>query len=368
MDIDSRITRALKILAIAALCMALLLVLVEALRLLGTTGVVILAAILITYLIAPIVDLFRRRLPLWAALLVTYLLFTAIVVIAFIAIVPPLFSEARSLILDFPKAITYLQSQLLDPRNPVVSKLPPDVLVQIRTLPSQANAIVAKYGFGVAQATIGGLFSVVTLFLSLIIVPIICAYLFFDVAEFKRGFIGLIPSAARPRTLAILTDLNKTMGAFVRGQALDGFILGAMIAIMLSIMHVRYALLIGVAAGILNLIPYIGALIGFIPAVVLALVFNGWQNALIVAILFAVIQQIDGNVILPRVMKSTVQLSPLVIIVAIFIGAAYFGIIGTFLAVPVAAMLRVLKLHFAPAPTPAQMNGDEKRAAALELL
>jgi predicted PurR-regulated permease PerM len=178
----------------------------------------------------------------------------------------------------------------------------------------------------------------------------------------------LIPPAARPRTLAILADVNTTIGAFVRGQALDGLILGTLIAIMLGIMHVRYALLIGVAAGVLNLIPYVGALIGFIPAVLLALVFNGWQNALIVAILFALIQQLDGNVILPRIMKDTLQLSPLVIIIAILIGSAYFGVIGTFLAVPIAAILRVLKLHFAPAPSPAQMSSDETRAAALEVL
>ncbi len=368
MDSDSRMTRALKALAITGLCFAFLLLLIEALKALGTTGIVILAAVLITYLIAPLVKLFQRRLPLWAALLVTYLIFAIVVVIAFFLIVPPLFNEARSLIAEFPKAFAYLQSELLNPKNPFVSKLPPDVIVQIQTLPSQASSIISKYGFGVAQATLSGFFSVVTLFLSLIIVPILTAYFFFDLADVRRGFIGLIPQPARARTLAILADVNKTMGAFVRGQALDGFILGTLIAIMLSIMHVRYALLIGVAAGILNLIPYVGALIGFIPAVLLALVFNGWQNALIVAILFAGIQQLDGNVILPRIMKDSLQLSPLVIIIAILIGSAYFGVIGTFLAVPVAAILRVLKLHFAPAPPPVEMSSDEKQAVALEVI
>ncbi len=368
MEIDSSITRALKVLAIAALSIGLLMLFVEALRLLGTSGLVILASIVIAYLIAPIVGVLRRRMPMWAALLVTYVGFAAVVLVAFFAIVPPLFNEARSLISDLPAAFTYLQNEILNPKNPFVAKLPPAVIEQIKTLPSQINAFVAKYGFGVAQATIGGLFSVVTLFLSLIIVPVLSAYFFFDTAEIKRGFLGIVPRAARPRTAAILADLNTTLGAFVRGQALDGLILGALIAIMLAIMHVRYALLIGVACGILNLIPYVGALIGFVPAVVLALVFNGWQNAVIVAILFCVIQQLDGNVILPRVMKGSVQLSPLVIIIAILIGSAYFGVIGTFLAVPVAAILRVLKLHFAPAPTPAQLATDEKRVTALELL
>lgn len=366
MDIDASITRALKVLAIAALGIAFLLLSITALRLLGTSGIVLLAAILITYLIAPVVDLFRRWMPLWASLLLTFVILGVIAVIAFVAIVPPLFNEVRSLIADFPGALAYLQNEFLNPKNPIVSKLPPDVVNQIETLPSQFNAIIAKYGFGVAQATIGGLFSVVSLFMSLIVLPILCAYFFFDAAEVKRAFIGLIPPAARPRTVAILADLNATMGGFVRGQAIDGFILGTLVTIMLLIMHVRYALLIGVAAGILNLIPYLGALIGVVPATVLAFVFNGWQNAVTVAILFMVIQFLDGNVILPRIMKGSVQLSPLIIIVAILIGSAYFGVMGTFLAVPIAAILRVLKLHFAPAPEIGKMAGYEKRAVALE--
>lgn len=260
------------------------------------------------------------------------------------------------------------QRELANPHNPIVAKLPPDLRNYLNTLPQQVNSIAAKYGLGVAQATLGAFFSVVTLFMSFIIIPIFSAYLFFDASEVKRGFAGLIPPAARPRTLAVLADLNTTLGAFVRGQVLDGLILGTMITIMLWVMHVRYALLIGVAAGILNLIPYLGAIIGFIPSVLLALIFNGWQNAVIVAVLFGVIQQIDGSLILPRVMKNSVQLSPLIIIAAILLFSAFFGIVGTFVAVPVAAMLRVLKLHFAPAPPPVEMATDEKQAVALEAL
>lgn len=368
MNIDAGITRALKVLAIAAFCVAFLLLFIEALRLLGTSGIVLLAAILASYLIAPVVDYFRKWMPLWASLLLTFVIIAILIAVAFVAIIPPLFGEARSLIADFPGALAYVQSELLNPKNPIISKLPPDVTVQIKTLPSQLNAIIAKYGFGVAQATLGGLFSVVTLFLSLIVLPILSAYLFFDSAEAKRGFIGLFPEPARPRTLAILSDLNETMGAFVRGQAIDGFILGTLVTFMLLLMHVRYALLIGVAAGVLNLIPYLGAFIGIVPAVVLALVFNGWQNAVTVGILFMVIQFIDGNVILPRIMKGSVSLSPLIIIVAILIGSAYFGVMGTFLAVPIAAILRVLKLHFAPAPAIGKMATEEQQAVALEEL
>ena len=368
MQAEDRITPALKLVALIALCLAIAALVVRVLGALGSAGVVMLAGILIAYLIAPVVQLFRRRMPLVWAVLLTYLLIGIGIAFAFFVVIPPLISQAQSLIASLPATIATIHRELTNPHNPLVEKLPPNLLHYLDTLPAQLNSLAAKYGLGVLQGTLGAFFSIFSLFLSLIIVPIFSAYLFFDATELKRNFLGMIPQKARPKTLAVLADLNTTIGAFVRGQALDGLILGTLITIALSIMHVPYALLIGVAAGILNLIPYVGAIVGFIPAVLLALIFNGWQNALIVAILFGVIQQIDGNFILPRVMKTSVQLSPLVIVASILIFSAFFGIIGTFLAVPVAAMLRVFMLHFAPAPPPSEFVTEESLAVPLELL
>lgn len=368
MEQETRTSAALKVVGLIALCLLLAAVAIQGLKLLGNTGLVILAAVLLTYLTTPIVAVFRRRIPLGWSLVLTYLIFIVVIAVAFILIVPPLVGEARSLLASLPKTAAVVQRELSDPHNPLIQKLPPDLRNYINTLPAQLNAIAAKYGLGIVQSTLGAFFSVVTLFLSFIIVPIFSIYLFFDGSEVKRGFLGFIPAAARPKTLAILSDLNGTVAAFIVGQVLDGLILGAMITVMLLIMHVPYALLIGVAAGILNLIPYLGAVIGFIPSVLLALIFNGWQSAVIVGILFAVIQQIDGNIILPRIMKDKVQLSPLIIIAAILVFSAFFGLVGAFLAVPVTAMLRVLKLHFAPAPPEPEIAAEEKRALSLEVL
>ena len=368
MQAEDRVTPALKVAALIALCLAIGAVVVRLLEMLGMSGIVILAAILIAYLTAPVIRLLSRRMPLVWALTLTFVLIAVVIAFAFVVVVPPLVSQAQSLISSLPATIVRIHRELTDPHNEFVAKLPPSIIHYIDTLPAQLNLLAERYGLGVLQSTLGAFFSVFSLFLSLIIVPIFAAYLFFDSAELKRGFIGLVPENARPKTLAILADLNTTMGAFVRGQALDGLILALLITVMLWIMHVPYALLIGVAAGILNLIPYVGAIIGFIPSVLLALIFNGWQNALIVGVLFGVIQQIDGNVILPRVMKTSVQLSPLVIVASIIIFSAFFGVIGTFIAVPIAAMLRVLKLHFAPAPPPSEFLAEESLAAPMEVL
>jgi predicted PurR-regulated permease PerM len=334
---------------------------------LGFAGVIMLAAVLIAYLIFPAVQLLKRFIPAIVAIAITYLIFVALVAAMIFIVVPPLIDQTRDLIVSVPGLVRRLTDAIANPNNRLFSSLPGDVRTYIVGLPDQAVQFLSTYGIVVAQRTFNVLLSTVSLALSLIIVPILAAYLLFDSPQLKRAALGFVPERARAKTLAIAADLDTAIGGFVRGQVLDGAIVAVMIAAMLYLMHVPYALLIGVTAGVLNLVPYLGSIVGFIPSVTLALGYNGWQNALGVAILFAVIQQIDGTFILPRIMKANVALSPVVIIVSILIGSALFGVVGTFLAVPVAAMLRVLKVHFAPAPSPEEMASLETSAERFKL-
>ena len=346
------LVQALLVLAVVGIAAALGYGIIQLLNATSTACVVILAAVVVAYILLPLVNRLRRYMPLPAALGLTYLAFFVGLVIVVWALVPPLFNQAQQLVTSLPSLVSHLQAEIADRNSPLMSRFPDGVRTWLQTLPAQIGDWVSKYGVSIATQTLGILTSFVSVFLSLIIVPIMAAYLFFDSTEMKRATLGFFPISWRPKTVAILSDLNEVIGSFVRGQLLDGAIVGTMIFALLAIMHVPYALLIGVAAGILNFIPYVGAIIGFFPSVTLALVYNDWQNALIVAVGFGVIQQIDGNLIVPRIMKEQVQLSPILLISSILIFSALFGIVGTFIAVPVTAMMRVLKLHFAPAPTP----------------
>jgi predicted PurR-regulated permease PerM len=183
---------------------------------------------------------------------------------------------------------------------------------------------------------------------TLVIIPVLTAYMLLEASDVRRQILGLFAPKHRAKANTMIDELDKVVGGFIRGQLIDGAIVGTMIFVMLMILHVPYALLIGVSAGLLNFIPYAGAVIGFVPSVLLALAYNGPTNALLVAIFFAVIQQIDGNFVAPRVLKDAVGLSPLYIIVSILVGSELFGLVGTFLAVPVAAMLRVLREQLLP--------------------
>ncbi|HEV2643751.1 MAG TPA: AI-2E family transporter, partial [Candidatus Elarobacter sp.] len=176
-----------------------------------------------------------------------------------------------------------------------------------------------------------------------------------------------IPQKLHAKTESIIADLAQVVGGFIRGQLIDGSILGGMLTVMLLIMHVPYALLIGVVSGALNFIPYAGALIAFVPAVLLALAYGGPVHALIVAALIVVIHQIDGNFVSPRVLKDNVGLSPFWIVLAILAGSEMFGLAGTFLAVPVAAMIRVLRVQLLPAPVePVLATGPALTQAPLD--
>jgi predicted PurR-regulated permease PerM len=362
------LVRALLVLLIIALSVVLA---IGTVRLLGDTSaacVVILAAIVVAYILLPAVKLLERYMPMAAALGLTFLGFFALIAIAIWVLIPPLFAQAQQLATSLPNLVAQMQSELSNRDSRLLSSFPPNVQSWLQTLPGQFGLLISKYAFTIAQRTFTILTSAVSVFLSVIIVPILTIYLFVDHVEMKRAVLGFVPAGWRPHAVAILSDLNDVLGSFVRGQLLDGAIVGALIWLLLVIAHVPYALLIGVLAGILNFIPYVGAIIGFFPSVLLAFVYNGWQDALLVAVGFGVIQQVDGNLIVPRIMKAQVQLSPALLIVSILLFSTLFGVVGTFIAVPVTAMLRVFKLHFFPAPSVAQAQRIQAASAGLTKL
>jgi predicted PurR-regulated permease PerM len=265
-------------------------------------------------------------------------------------LIPPLVNDAQNFVRAIPSIVSRITGLLTDPQNRYLHWLPLQDREYLATMPAQLGTFLKTNAFDTATKTLTVVLSAVSVVETLVIIPILSAYMLLELHTLKESLLGLVPPRHRATAEAIVNDLDRVVGGFIRGQLIDGAIVGAMIAAMLAILHVPYALLIGVAAGVLNFIPYAGAIIGFVPSVLLALSFNGVTNALIVAGLFAVIQQVDGNFIAPRVLKDNVGLSPFWIVVSILAFTELFGLVGTFLAVPVAAMIRVLREHLIPPP------------------
>lgn len=139
---------------------------------------------------------------------------------------------------------------------------------------------------------------------------------------------------------------NDIFFRFLATQFLDGIIIGVLVSIAMSIIGVKYAVLLGFMIGLFNLIPYFGAIIAVIVAVIITIFTGGIGQAIIMAIVVIVLQQIDANVINPKIVGSSLKMSPLLVIFAVTVGGAYFGVLGMFLSVPIMAVIKLLVTEF----------------------
>lgn len=362
---DARVTYLLKVLALIALAALMLSSTMQFLARIQSVTIILIGTVFFTYLIYPAVHWLRGRgVSLSGAIAIVYVVALGILALAISFVIPPLVNEAKQLTLAMPGFIKATQAYIADPNSPGLRLLPAALREYLATIPAQIADYVQTQAAAMATSLLAIVLSAFGVIATLVIIPILSIYLIFEAEGLTAAAVGLIPVKGRPETLRVLADLDKVLGGFVRGQVIVGATIGACITIALLIMHVPYGLLIGVAAGILDIIPYIGAIATFIPGVGLAYASGGWQHALIVAIIFLGVFQAEGHFIAPRIVSESVGLSPLVVIIAILIGGELLGIPGMFIAVPVAGVLRVLRTHFVPTrapqhvPEPATVRGD----------
>ncbi|MDD4504275.1 MAG: AI-2E family transporter [Clostridiaceae bacterium] len=179
---------------------------------------------------------------------------------------------------------------------------------------------------------------------------IVAFYILKDLQYFKELYFKTTKALMKERkneTLSnLLTDINSIMSRFIRGQLLDALIVGILSSIGLSIIRLDFAVLIGMTAGIANIIPYFGPVIGSIPAVIVGLLSGSPIKALLAVIVLVVVQQIDGTLIAPKVVGDSVGLHPVFVMLSIIIGGAYFGLWGMLIAVPATAIIKMFLLRW----------------------
>jgi predicted PurR-regulated permease PerM len=218
-------------------------------------------------------------------------------------------------------------------------------LLTASTLPAQdiiaaAIARLQELVTNVATRTLDILFGVLSRALYLVLAPFLAYYLLRDAEVVSRAVLSLIPLHFRDEALGLLSRLNRVGIGFIRGQIIVSAIVGLMVTIGLAVLGIKYAVLIGVVAGIFDVVPYFGPLIGGVPAVILGLLRSP-STAVWAAVWIFVVHQIEGVFLQPRIMGEHVGLHPLAIVFAILAGGDLFGIWGMLVAVPVAAVVKV---------------------------
>lgn len=135
---------------------------------------------------------------------------------------------------------------------------------------------------------------------------------------------------------------NKVFFRFISSQLIDSILVGIVVTIAMSIIGVRYSILLGFIIGLFNLIPYFGAIVAVAISILITLVTGGLSQAIVMAIVVIILQQIDANIINPKIIGSSLEISPLLVIFSVTVGGGYFGVLGMFLAVPAVTVLKLI--------------------------
>ena len=213
----------------------------------------------------------------------------------------------------------------------------------LRTVNTWAGSMFRKIGSLLLNSTQ----AVFQRTMDFVIVTLFLIYLLIDFEKIHSLFMKVVPVSYRPWTNAFSDRANETLKLFLIGQFKVACIFGFMMTLGLWFLGIKFWMVIGPLSGIANMVPYLGVIFGLGPALIMAIYQGAIGGAgfflfLYVLILFGIVQFIDGNLVQPKIVGESVGLHPLVIIVALFIGAELMGIYGMLFAVPVAAVLKVL--------------------------
>jgi len=309
-------------------------------------------AMAIAYLLTPIVILLQKKMRRVFAVTITYIIFIGIIFTIFFFIIPIIIDQFRTFIDKFPAYMenltkiinNFLQNSVLIKNiENLIGKeiIPKDVSGIIQYLISRIN--LEEIDIFQRATTVGML--VFNTVLYLIVGPLLGIYILIYTDKIKTTFIKIIPKRFKNHTVIILDRINKVAGRYVRGQILVSIIVGILCTIVLLVLKVDFAILLGSIAGLLNMIPLLGPIIGAIPAALTAL-FISPLKALLVILLFIAVQQIDNYIISPNIMKYQIGVHPGIIIFSLMAGGALFGIWGLLIAVPTVAILQEILRYY----------------------
>jgi predicted PurR-regulated permease PerM len=328
--------------------------------------------LVLAYLLFPLVNWLDRHMPKhlqeWhvarpLSILLTYLLVIVLMggLIAFF--VPLIIEQVNILIENWPALSQRVQdwgTQGWGWYNRAIDTIESVSPTWKETIQNGLENLATEIINGVQQgvvATVRTLSSTISFVIGLVVIPFWLFYILHDESQVKAGVMGVLPSQLRADALCMARLTDDVLSAYIRGQLLLCVFVGGLATIALAIIGVPFALLLGLIAGILEALPYVGPILGAIPALVVALLSNP-GSAIWVAVAFFAIQQVENLLLAPRIAGGSVKLHPALVMVVLVIGNELAGFLGMLVAVPVTAMIRdifkYLYLRFQDEPVPAE--------------
>lgn len=308
---------------------------------------ILMVSFLMAYILNPLViflGLFRINRPL--ASLISLSLVFAMTMGIFLLIVPAIVSEITLFSRGIPAYVTKIQEIVFEIISRFEIPFPQDTS-ELSTLAiekgRQLLPTITKASGQIISSVFSSTVSVIATIFQLLLIPIIAYYLLVSFESIKSGAIELLPLYTRDPIIDKFCQIDQVLAGFVRGQLTIAMIMAALYSIGFVTIGIDLALVLGIVSGLLFIVPYLGTLIALVFAPIMAFAkFGDLKHVFYVLSWIALVQTLESYILTPRIVGRAVGLHPVVYIIALIIGANLFGVVGMLVAIPVAAVLRVL--------------------------
>ena len=294
-----------------------------------------------TYLLSPLVSKIQgygyRR---WVAVALFAVIFIIALSVALAIIIPALIDEINKLTANWAPYYDYVYGYVIKIKGKVETTFP---IIKEYGLTETAIIKINSFLSSEIQRVPQYIMNIFSLFSIVFLIPLLVLFMLVGGGKTVKAIVELVPSKYVETILSVIYEMDSVLGKFIRGQMIEAMFVGTLSFAALAAIGVNYALLIGITAGLANMIPYMGPAIGLILAAVIGLV-QFQSAAILIKIIpaFIVIQFLDNNLVQPFVVGQNVNLGPVTMIFAMLAGAQVFGFLGIVFAVPVAAIIKTI--------------------------
>ena len=315
----------------------------------------------LVYILDPFVTWLERRIP-WMSdrpelkrvvfIAVIFIAAAILAILAIIAGITAIINQVQAFIEDLPQLIeaARVASESISTRFAI--DIPPEFSSLVEDAAQNIGNLVIAAGKRVAAGTLSVISQTVSLLLGLAMVPLILFYILKDKGKIIEGMLNTLTPEPRKHTENILSILDDVFGSYIRGQLLLGLVVGLVVFVGLFVLSLlfapnmtAYTPVLGIVAGITELIPVIGPWLGAIPGIIVTLAFA--PNMIIpVILLYILVQLLENSLLVPRIQSDSLNLHPLMIIAALIVGSEVAGLWGIILGPPLAAAARSVLLYF----------------------
>jgi len=310
----------------------------------------LLASVVIAYLLEAVVRVLQRlKIARLVSVLIVFVVFMFVLILLLFGFLPLLSSQLTQLVQELPNMLSRGQEAL--------NKLPemyPDFVSKERV--NDVIVTISKELLGQGQTlvsfSISFLPGIITILIYLVLVPLLVFFFLKDKEPIINWVAGYLP---QERSLAakVWEEMDQQIGNYVRGKFVEIIIAGTVTYIVFALMGLQYALLLAVLVGVSVIVPYLGAAVVTIPVVAIAYFQWGWSTEFAYLVLaHAIIQALDGNLLVPILFSEAVKIHPVAIIVAVLVFGGIWGVIGVFFAIPLATLVKAVLSAWPTAPPP----------------